>query len=229
MAFTVPQWRHLLSAYQLMNLMGSYVTASQARHYAHEALRLCCGAWQIREGEEWKYADCGITADLTPILDRPRPPLAWNKPQMLQALRGKITDYARIAAHLRGRGLFNGVVADTMAARWTAWREALDDPYFAHVVSADQAMQHVGLRLCDIARDVFPNDPSLELGYDATSDTAFRAISKVMLVGDNDDKAVAADWLRDRSQYAAAEHLSANTTGATPWWLRPEACTFSLT
>lgn len=72
--------------------------------------------------------------------------------------------------------------------------------------------------ICDVVRDVFPENPALLLRKETRRHGEFTTKSTSFML-DKMPGPIFADWLQDQGEDDAANHLRANKTGATPYWL----------
>lgn len=227
MAFTMHNWRESITLHALLRSVTERITPAQGLHLVRQMIRICCG-WRVDDGDEWQFIDGDFAHDLSMLWTSHRPAPAWNIMQALETAADQMINFARIRA-ARDLDDFDAVTRSFRGSGTIRYSRSERDYERERLPTPNDAQLRMNRLLRRVISDVFPGDPSLELGAEAVTDSAFCSMVASTLNGDAVGCKVFADWIRDRGQDACVDHLLENTTGATPWWLRPEVCTFELT
>jgi hypothetical protein len=182
----------------LLHKLCSLIGEDQGLFLVRQLIRIGCPLMRVPEGREWAFVDGAMSYDLS---------MYWAS----NSVQFEAWNAPRVFYKL--------------LTQVTDYAQSSPGPDGQSVWGKATAGYDL---VRDVVYDVFPETIDLALDHSVIGDTAFQSMSYAMLVGDATDKGVAADWLRDRGADWAADHLQENTTGATPWWLRPEVCTFEI-
>jgi hypothetical protein len=223
MAFTMAKWRDSITRHALLRSLAERITPAQGLYLVRQMIRICCG-WHVADGDEWRFIDGDFAYDLSMHWTSHRPAPTWNSPQALETASNQMVNFARIRA-ARHLDDFDAVTRSLRGSRAVGYSRSERDLEREQLPTPNDAQLRMNQFLRSVILDVFPDDPSLELGAEVVNDSAFPSIVTSAL----DGCGVFADWIRDRGQDACADHLLKNTTGATPWWLRQEVCALELT
>jgi hypothetical protein len=84
--------------------------------------------------------------------------------------------------------------------------------------TAKNRLNRTNALICDIIRDIFPENPALLLREETRNHAEFLVTFTSFLL-EQMPGPIFADWLQDQGEDDAANHLRGNKTGATPYWL----------